>query len=162
MGCCAGGCYTSKVNGGKQVYRVDDQGAKTLVYEIDQSGQTPIHDAQDPMAKRHVAAQEMAEQIQAKKAAPLEALSAALKRQPEDPIYVSLAPPVLGGKMQRAEKSKGAVAQQILEELRMYATMSLIFGSVTSGENRVGYSKWPFSEAAASKDRSNCLGCQAC
>jgi len=58
---CAGGYYTSKVNGGKQVYRVDEQGAKILVYEIDQDGHTTIHDAEDPMAKRHMAAQEMAE-----------------------------------------------------------------------------------------------------
>ena len=126
MGCCAGGCYTSKVNGGKQVYRVDDQGAKTLVYEIDQSGQTTIHDAEDPMAKRHVAVQEMAEQIQAKKAAQLEALSAILKRQPEGPIYVTLAPPVLDGKMQRTEKSKGAVAQQIRSEFTSHPIIKLL------------------------------------
>jgi hypothetical protein len=66
---CAGGYYTSKINGGKQVYRVDEQGAKTLVYETDQNGHTTIHDAEDPMAKRQVAAQEMGEQIRAKKAA---------------------------------------------------------------------------------------------
>ena len=30
---CAGGYYTSKANGEKKVYRVDEQGAKTLVYE---------------------------------------------------------------------------------------------------------------------------------
>lgn len=64
---CAGGYYTSKGNGGKQVYRVDEQGTKTLVYETDSNGQTTIHDVEDPMAKRQVAAQEMAEQIRAKK-----------------------------------------------------------------------------------------------
>lgn len=126
---CAGGYYTSKVNGGKQVYRVDEQGAKTLVYETDQNGQTTIHDAEDPMAKRQVAAQEMAEQIRAEKAAQLEAFSAAPKRQSRDPIYVNLAPPVLDGKMQQAEKSKGAVAQQIRNEFASDPIIKLVNGS---------------------------------
>jgi hypothetical protein len=125
---CAGGYYTSKANGEKKVYRVDEQGTKTLVYETDANGQMTIHDAQDPMAKRHVAAQEMAEQIRAKKAAQLEALSTAPKRQPQDPIYVSLDPPVLDGKMQQAEKPKGAVAQQIRNEFVSDPVIQLVPG----------------------------------
>src|SRR5580765_7318030 len=108
---CAGGYYTSKVNGEKKVYRVDEHGTKTLVYETDPSGQTTIHDTQDPIAKRQVAAQETAEQVRARKAAMLETRDSIPKRQPQDPIYVSLAPPILDGKMQQAEKPKGAVAQ---------------------------------------------------
>ena len=127
---CAGGYYTSKANGEKKVYRVDEQGTKTLVYEIGPNGQTTIHDIQDPMAKRQVAAQEMAEQIRAKKAAQLETLSAAPKRQAEDPIYVSLPPPVLDGKMQQAEKPKGAVAQQIRNEFASDPIIKLV------GENQ--------------------------
>ena len=127
---CAGGYYTSKANGEKKVYRVDEQGTKTLVYETDLNGQTTIHDTQDPMAKRQVAAQEMAEQIRAKKAAQIEALSAAPKRQAEDPIYVSLPPPVLDGKMQQAEKPKGAVAQQIRNEFASDPIIKLV------GENQ--------------------------
>jgi len=126
---CAGGYYTSKVNGEKKVYRVDEHGTKTLVYETDPNGQTTIHDTQDPIAKRQVAAQEMAEQIRAKKAARLETLSAAPKRQPQDPIYVSLAPPVLDGKMQQAERSKGAVAQQIRNEFTSDPIIKLVEGS---------------------------------
>jgi hypothetical protein len=130
---CAGGYYTSKVNGGKQVYRVDEQGTKTLVYETGPNGQTTIHDAQDPMAKRHVAAQEMAEQIRAKKAAQLEALSAAPKRQSQDPIYVSLAHPVLDGKIQQAEKSKGAIAQQIRNEFASDPIIKLVDDNQQTG-----------------------------
>ena len=126
---CAGGYYTSKANGEKKVYRVDEQGTKTLVYETDLNGQTTIHDTQDPMAKRQVAAQEMAEQIRAKKAAQIEALSAAPKRQAEDPIYVSLPPPVLDGKMQQAEKPKGAVAQQIRNEFASDPIIKLVGGN---------------------------------
>ena len=113
---CSGGYYTANINGEKKVYRVDEQGAKTLVYETDQAGNTTIHDADDPMAKKQVAAQEMAEQVSAKRAEQLEQLTAGPKRQANDPIYVTLAPPVLDDNMQRAERSKGVVAEQIRRE----------------------------------------------
>jgi hypothetical protein len=123
---CSGGYYTANVNGEKKVYRVDDHGAKTLVYETDQSGKTTIHDANDPMAKRQAAAQEMAEQLKEKKAEQLEQLSHAPKRQPNDPIYVSLAPPVLDAQMEKAERSKGAVAEQIRSEFEADPIIKLI------------------------------------
>jgi hypothetical protein len=129
LAACAGGYYTSKVNGEKKVYRLDEQGTKTLVYETDPDGQTTIHDTQDPMATRQVAAQETAEQARVRKAAMLESLGSIPKRQPQDPIYVSLAPPVLDGKMQQAEKSKGAVAQQIHNEFASDPIIKLVAGS---------------------------------
>lgn len=126
---CAGGYYTSKVNGEKKVYRVDEQGTKTLVYETDSNGQTTIHDTQDPIAKRQVAAQEKAEQVRARKAAMLETRDSIPKRQPQDPIYVSLAPPILDGKMQQSEKPKGAVAQQIRNEFASDPIIKLVAGN---------------------------------
>src|SRR4029077_16950945 len=53
---CAGGYYTSKVNGGEKVYRGNAQGTTPLVDKTDPNGQTTIYDTQDPMAKRQVAA----------------------------------------------------------------------------------------------------------
>lgn len=129
LAACAGGYYTSKVNGEKKVYRVDEQGTKTLVYETDPDGHTTIHDAQDPMATRQVAAQETAEQARVRRAAMLESLGSIPKRQPQDPIYVSLAPPVLDGKMQQAEKPKGAVAQQIHNEFASDPIIKLVAGN---------------------------------
>ena len=126
---CAGGYSISKANGEKKVYRVDEQGAKTLVYETDSKGQTTIRDIEDPMAKRQVAVQEISDQLLARKAKQLEALSAAPKRQPQDPIYVSLDPPVLDGKMQQAEKPKGAVAQQIRNEFVSDPVIQLVPGN---------------------------------
>lgn len=123
---CSGGYYTSKVNGEKKVYKVDEQGNKALVYETDQNGLTTIHDAEDPMAKRQQSVQEMAERLQAKKAEQMEALSAAPKRRPQDPIYVNLASPVLDSKMQQAEKPKGAVAQQIRHEFAADPVIKLV------------------------------------
>ncbi len=110
---CSGGFYTANVNDEKKVYHVDEHGAKTPVHETSQNGKTTIHDADDPMAQRQAAAQEIAEQISAKRADQLEQLSRTSKRQPSDPIYVSLAPPVLDAQMEKAERSKGAVAEQI-------------------------------------------------
>jgi hypothetical protein len=112
---CSGGYYTSNVNGEKKVHRVDEQGAKTLVYETGQTGKTPIHDADDPMAKQHAIEQTRAEELSAKTEQRTQ-LSLAPKRQPDDPIYVDLAPPVLDDNMQRAERSKGVVAEQIRRE----------------------------------------------
>jgi hypothetical protein len=133
---CGGGYYTSKVNGGKQVYRVDEQGNKTLVYEVDPNGQTTIHDAEDSMAKRQVASQEMSGQMRARKVEQLEALSTAPKRQPQDPIYVSLAPPVLDNRMQQVEKPKGAVAQQIRNEFASDPIIQLVPGNKNADGSR--------------------------
>ena len=129
LAACSGGYYTSKVNGEKKVYRVDEQGTKTLVYETNSDGHTTIHDSQDVMAKQQVAAQETAEQVRARKAAMLESLGSIPKRQPQDPIYVSLAPPVLDGKMQQAERPKGAVAQQIHNEFASDPIIKLVAGN---------------------------------
>ena len=126
MVACSGGYYTANVNGGKKVYRVDEQGSKTLVYETDQNGNTIIHDADDPRAKQQAAAQEIAEQLNAKRADQLEQSNRALKRQPTDPIYVSLAQPVLDTQMEKAERSKGAVAEQIRSELEADPIIKLI------------------------------------
>jgi hypothetical protein len=123
---CSGGYYTANVNGGKQVYRVDEHGAKTLVYETDQNGNTTIHDANDPRAKQQAAAQETAEQLSAKRAGQLEQLGGMPKRQPNDPIYVSLAQPVLDTQMEKAERSKGAVAEQMRSEFEADPILKLI------------------------------------
>jgi hypothetical protein len=126
MVACSGGYYTANVNGGKKVYRVDEQGSKTLVYETDQNGNTTIHDADDPRAKQQAAAQEIAEELNAKRADQLEQSNRALKRQPTDLIYVSLSQPILDTQMEKAERSKGAVAEQIRSELEADPIIKLI------------------------------------
>jgi hypothetical protein len=123
---CSGGYYTANVNGEKKVYRVDEHGAKILVYETDQNGKTTIHDAEDPMAKRQAVAQEVSGQIGAKQATHLDQLTHTPKRQLSDPIYVSLAQPVLDAQMEKAERSKGAVAEQIRSEFEADSVIRLI------------------------------------
>lgn len=112
---CSGGYHTANVTGEKRVHRVDEHGAKTLVHETYQNGKTTIHDADDPRAKRQAGAEEIGEQ-----------LSRMSKRQLSDPIYVSLAPPVLDAQMEKAERSKGAVAEQIRSEFEADPIIRLI------------------------------------
>lgn len=109
---CASNYHTANVGGEQKVYRVDHQGGKTLVYETDVQGRITIYDPEDPMAKRQAAAQEVA----MKKAEGLDPASSAGKRQPKEPIYVDLAPAELDEQMQKAERAKGAVADQIRSE----------------------------------------------
>ncbi|MFY4727813.1 hypothetical protein [Nitrospira sp. BLG_2] len=48
------------------------------------------------------------------------------KRQLSDPIYVNLAPPVLDAQMEKAERSRGVVAEQIRSELEADPIIRLI------------------------------------
>jgi hypothetical protein len=123
---CSSNYHTTNVNGEQQVYRVDEQGGKTLVYETDLQGKITIHDANDPMAKRQVAAQEAAEARNVNKAGQLNQADNASKRQPTEPIYVNLAPVELDEQMQKAERAKGAVAEQIRSEFAMDSMIKLV------------------------------------
>jgi len=123
---CSGNYYTANVNGEQKVYRVDEQGGKTLVYETDLQGKTIIHDPNDPMAKQHVAAQEAAAELNLKNAERPEKANHTSKRQSNEPIYVDLAPAELDEQMQKAERAKGAVADQIRSEFVADPVIKLI------------------------------------
>ncbi|HMS82401.1 MAG TPA: hypothetical protein PKD12_01970 [Nitrospira sp.] len=114
---CSSNYYTAEANGEQKVYRVGEQGEKTLVYETDLEGKTTIYDFDDPMAKRQMVVQEAAVTSNLKKTERPEQASSAPKRQPNEPIYVELAPVELDEQMQKAERAKGAVADQIRSEL---------------------------------------------
>jgi hypothetical protein len=125
---CTGGTNTSKV------YRADGQSNKAVPYETDYGGQTSTQNTPDSKAKRQVPAQHMAEPRSAKKVEQVEGLSIAPKRRPNDPIYVSLVPPVLDRKMQEAEKSKGAVERQIRSEFTSDPIIKLVEGDRSSSD----------------------------
>lgn len=123
---CSSNYYTANVNGEQKVYRVDDQGGKTLVYETNLQGKTTIHDPHDPMVKRQVVAQEAAADLNLKKTERFEQANYASKRQSNEPIYVDLAPAELDEQMQKAERTKGAVADQIRSEFVADPVIKLI------------------------------------
>lgn len=113
---CSRNYYTAKGNGEQKVYRVDERGGRTLVYETDPQGRTTVYDANDPMATRQVASQEVAGEVNRKTNERLAQSHNGSRRQPNEPISVDLAPAVLDDQMQKAERAKGAVAEQIRSE----------------------------------------------
>ncbi len=140
---CTGGPYSSKVQGEKKIYRADEQSTRAFANETDQDGQSTNQSAQDSKVKRQLSAQEMAEQLKARKAEQFDISSRAPKRQANAPIYVNLAPLVLDDKMRQAEKSKGAVEQQIRSEFNADPIIKLIEenrGSSDKGDIRAGFS----------------------
>ncbi|MBH0209409.1 MAG: hypothetical protein HP495_13040 [Nitrospira sp.] len=144
IGGCSGNYYTANVNGEQKVYRVDEQGGKTLVYETDQQGKVTIYDANDPMAKRQVAAQEAAANLSRKTTERPDQATNGVKRQSTEPIYVDLAPAVLDEQMQKAERAKGAVADQIRSEFVADPMIKLI----DRGQERSGLLKPHLSAGA--------------
>lgn len=113
LSACAGGYHTTKVNGSEKVYRVDEQGKKQLVYEVDPDGNTVVHDASDPMAQQYQAAQQRQQNMQALEAQRIEHLKQAPKRRHGAPIYVNLHAVKLGDKLKKAQHSKDAVDKQV-------------------------------------------------
>jgi len=128
MTACTGGTNTSKI------YRADGQASKGVVNETDYDEQTSAQATQDSKAKRQAPAQQMTEQRRTKKVEQTEGLSVAPKRRPNDPIYVSLVPPVLDSKMREAEKSKGSVDRQIRSEFTSDPIIKLVEGDRSSLE----------------------------
>lgn len=113
LSACAGGYHTTRVNGSEKVYRIDEQGNKQLVYEVDRDGNTTVHDASDPMVKQRQAAQQRQQDLQALKEQRIERLKQAPKRRHGDPIYVNLHSVKLGDKLKKAQHSKDAVDKQV-------------------------------------------------
>ena len=113
LSACAGGYQTTRVNGVEKVYRIDEQGSKQLVYEVDRDGNTVVHDASDPMVKRRQAEQQRQQDLLALKAQRIERLKQAPKRHQGDPIYVNLHAVTLGDKLKKAQHSKGAVDKEV-------------------------------------------------
>jgi len=68
-------------------------------------------------------AQEVAEVSQAE---PADVVAVVPKRDPNDPIFVNLAAPVLDSKMRKAEKPKGAIAQHLRNEFSADPIIQLI------------------------------------
>lgn len=116
---CVGTHYNTKtVNGHKTVTRVDEDGSKTVVYEINKDGSTVIHDKSDPMAQQHLEEKRRAEQAVADEKIRQERIRNARKRKAYDPIYVALLPTELGANLASAQHSEGAVYEQICKEFK--------------------------------------------
>jgi len=116
---CVGTHYNTKtVNGHKTVTKVDEEGNKTVIYEVNKDGSTVIHDESDPMAQQYLAEKRRAEQARVEEDARQERIRIARKRNAADPIYVALLPTELGTNLASAQHTDGAVYEQIRKEFQ--------------------------------------------
>jgi hypothetical protein len=125
----AGGYRTSTRNGHEKVYRVEEDGSKTLVYEIAKDGTVTIHDETDPRAQKLQEAQRRAEMSLAADAERLERIKAAPKRKPGAPILVALHKTELGPKLKESQHSEGAVFEEVYKNFRNDDVIRLVESS---------------------------------
>jgi hypothetical protein len=123
---CGAGYRTVTVNGEKKVYKVDEEGSKTLVYQVHKDGTTTVHDEKDPMYQQHAAQEGRVEEAKRADAARLERIKHAPKRRASAPILVALHATELGENMKKAEHTRGAVHEQIRKELTSDKVIKLV------------------------------------
>lgn len=128
-GCMAGGYRTSTRNGHEKVYRVKEDGSKTLVYEIAKDGTVTIHDETDPRSQQVQEAQRRAEMSLAADAERLERIKAAPKREPGAPIFVALHETEVGPKLKEAQHSEGAVFKEVHKHFQNDKVIRLVSAS---------------------------------
>jgi hypothetical protein len=123
---CSAGYRTVIVNGEKKVYKVDEEGNKTLVYQVHKDGTTTVHDESDPRYQQHRAEERRAEEARKAEVARLERIKDAPKRRAGEPIYVALHDTELGESMKKAERTRGAVHEQIRKEFSSDKVIQLV------------------------------------
>jgi len=85
---------------------------------------TTVADSADvPKAEENLVSQDVAEVAQEE---PNKVADVVPKRNPNDPIYVNLAVPVLDNRMRKAEKPKGAITQHLRNEFSSDPIIQLI------------------------------------
>jgi hypothetical protein len=123
---CGAGYRTVIVNGEKKVYKVDEEGNRTLVYQVHKDGTTVVHDEKDPMYQQHRAEERRVEEGKKAEVARLERIKHAPKRRAGAPIYVALHATELGESMKKAEHTRGAVDEQIRKEFTSDKVIKLV------------------------------------
>jgi hypothetical protein len=132
----AGGYSSSTRNGHEKVYRVDEDGSKTLVYEVAKDGTVTIHDDTDTRAQQVQEAQRRKEMSLAADAARLERIKAAPKRKPGDPVFVALHETELDAKLKEAQHSEGAVFEEVHKNFQNDDVIRLV------NSNQMQASEW--------------------
>lgn len=128
FGCMAGYRTTTK-NGHESVYRVDEDGTKTLVYEKAKDGTVTIHDETDPKAQQIMEAQVAMEESKAADLARIERIKAAPKREWGEPIFVALYDVELGPKLKEAQHSEAAVYAEVAKNFESDDVIQLVSAS---------------------------------
>ena len=123
---CGAGYRSSTSNGHEKVYRVDEQGNKTLVYEVAKDGTVTIHDENDPRAQQVIAAQQRADMVREAEADRIERIMMAPKRATDDPIFVALHQTQLDDGLQEAQHSDGAVFTEFRKHFETDPVIELV------------------------------------
>ncbi len=113
---CAAGYRTSTTNGHEKVYRVDDDGNKTLVYEIEKDGTLTVHDESDPRSQELLAAKEREEHLSTLEEERIARITEAPKRAADDPIRVIIHGMDVEEKLSQAQHTEGAIEEQFRKE----------------------------------------------
>jgi len=113
---CAAGYRTTTTNGHEKVYKVDDDGKKSLVYEVAKDGTLTVHDDTDPRAQEMLAAKAQQEHMSALEEERIARIREAPKRAADDPIRVILHPMDIQEELSQAQHTEGAIESQFREE----------------------------------------------
>jgi len=130
---CAGGYQTSTRNGHEKVYKVGEDGNKSLVYEVSPEGVLTVHDETDQRAQQMLEAKRKMEQSQLADADRLERIEQAPKRAADDPIRVLLHEIELSPELAGAQHEEGAAARQYHGEFQDDGLIHLVDPSAAQG-----------------------------
>ncbi len=126
---CTAGYRTSTTNGHEKVYRVDEDGNKTLVYETAKDGTVTIHDESDPKAQQVMQAQAALEKSELANLERLERIETAPKRKPGEPIRVILYDIELEPKLAEAQHSDDAIYKEVAQHFHNDDIIRLVSGN---------------------------------
>jgi len=132
-GCATAGYRSVTKNGHEKVYKVDEAGTKTLVYEVSPDGELIVHDETDPRALQALEGRRKLEQAKAADAERLERIAAAPKRSAEDPIRVLIHEVELSEDLRQAQHSEGAVEAQLRKEFEGDGVITVVDPAVSQG-----------------------------
>jgi hypothetical protein len=123
---CHGEPYASSSKADALAARPNVQEKPAAIGMPEKSAASAVSESPSPADKQMGVPTDTAERMKAKREEQFAAFKRGPKRQPTDPIYVSLVQPVLDGKMQQVEKSKGAVSDQLRSEFVSHPVITLV------------------------------------
>lgn len=132
VSCMAGGYTTTTKNGHEKVYRNNEDGSKTLVYEIAKDGTPTIYDEADPRAQEIIEAERRAEAARVADEERVARIEAAPKRGPGEPIYVVLNETELDNKLRESQHSEGAVFAELEKHFENDDVIRLVASSAAN------------------------------
>ncbi len=102
-------------NGSEKMYRYEEGGKKTLVYEVDAAGKLTVYDPNDKQAQQRLAQQKQQVESEQKRSARMEKIRQAPKRNQNDPISVYFLP--IESEVEMSDKQKQDIFDYFKKQL---------------------------------------------